>query len=341
MSDSSPCSKTAAAESANRPGLASIQYRVDQHAGFLAAMKAGLRGEPALREIQPSSDDPTVALLDAWATVLDVLTFYQERIANEHYLRTATERSSVLALARQIGYELRPGVAASTYLAFTLDPVSPTGEPFEITIPTGTQAQSVPASKDEKPQVFETIEDIEAKTAWNELVACTTEPYTPRKDDSVIYLAGVATNLGLGDGLLLIGSERETFPEMDEWDFRRVKTLEPIVIDVDTGAAITKVTLDRPLGSNSPFKNPAAEPRVYALRTKAAHFGHNAPDWNTIHDDVRKKFVEEGETPGDYADWPTLTIREIVGNTDWDTIYLDRLYPEIVVEAWVVVKSRT
>ena len=45
-----------------------------------------------------------IALLDAWATVGDVLTFYQERIANEGYLRTATERRSVLELARLVGY---------------------------------------------------------------------------------------------------------------------------------------------------------------------------------------------------------------------------------------------
>ena len=44
-----------------------------------------------------------------------MLTFYQERIANEAYLRTATERVSLLELARLIDYELRPGVAASTY----------------------------------------------------------------------------------------------------------------------------------------------------------------------------------------------------------------------------------
>src|SRR5207244_11594930 len=34
-------------------------------------------------------DDPAIALLDAWATVGDVLTFYSERIANEGFLRTA------------------------------------------------------------------------------------------------------------------------------------------------------------------------------------------------------------------------------------------------------------
>ena len=60
-------------------------------------------------------------MLDAWAAVADVLTFYQERIANEGYLRTATERRSVLELARLVGYQPRPGVASSVYLAYTLD----------------------------------------------------------------------------------------------------------------------------------------------------------------------------------------------------------------------------
>ena len=40
-----------------------------------------------------------MALIDACACVADVLTFYQERIANEGFLRTATERRSVLELA--------------------------------------------------------------------------------------------------------------------------------------------------------------------------------------------------------------------------------------------------
>jgi hypothetical protein len=59
-------------------------------------------------------DDPSMAILDAAAVVADVLTFYQERIANEGFLRTATERRSVLEMARAIGYELNPGVAATT-----------------------------------------------------------------------------------------------------------------------------------------------------------------------------------------------------------------------------------
>jgi len=108
----------------NRPGLSAIAYRVGTHAGFKQAMLAGLSDakRPRLAELRTrDNDDFTIALLDAWATVSDVLTFYQERIANESYLRTATERLSVVELARLIGFKPAPGVAASVALAFTME----------------------------------------------------------------------------------------------------------------------------------------------------------------------------------------------------------------------------
>ena len=102
----------------NRPGLTTLAYRVGTHGSFVETMRAQLAREdaPALVGLTSrANDDPALALLDAWATIADVLTFYQERIANEGYLRTATERRSVLNLARLIGYTLRPGVAASVH----------------------------------------------------------------------------------------------------------------------------------------------------------------------------------------------------------------------------------
>jgi hypothetical protein len=109
------------AEVANRPGLPAIAYRAGTHGGFLRSALARLSAaeRPQLSRLATrEEDDLTIALLDAWAAAGDVLGFYQERIANECYLRTATERLSVRELARLIGYELRPGVAASTLLAF-------------------------------------------------------------------------------------------------------------------------------------------------------------------------------------------------------------------------------
>ena len=79
----------------NRPGLDAIAYRVGTHASFLATMEVSLSSIDPLRALRTRlPDDPAIAVLDGWATVADVLTFYQERIANEGYLQTATERRS-------------------------------------------------------------------------------------------------------------------------------------------------------------------------------------------------------------------------------------------------------
>ncbi len=136
---------------ANRPGLSELKYRVGTHGSFLESMKARLSSShyPALRGLTTrDQSDAAIALLDAWATVAHVLTFYQERIANEGYLRTATERRSILELARLIGYRLRPGVAANAYLAFTID------DSFSVEIPSSTRAQSLPGPGEVPQPVF-------------------------------------------------------------------------------------------------------------------------------------------------------------------------------------------
>jgi len=101
---------------ANRPGLDHLRYRVGVYGAFLETMLARLssRDYPAFQALTTRDPgDPAIALLDSWAVVADVLTFYTERFVNEGYLRTATERRSVLELARLIGYALRPGVSAT------------------------------------------------------------------------------------------------------------------------------------------------------------------------------------------------------------------------------------
>ena len=115
-----------------------LTYRVGRHGSFLGTMTAGISADPALSRLTTRDpSDPALALLDSWATVLDVLTFYQERIANEGFLGTAVERRSILELGTLIDYELAPGVSAETYLAFTTDDIP--GSPTEVTIPQGAK----------------------------------------------------------------------------------------------------------------------------------------------------------------------------------------------------------
>ena len=231
------------------PGQPALALRVGTHGRFRQSMLADLADEPALENLTTrASDDPAIALLDSWAAVLDVLSFYQERIGNENYLRTATERRSVLELARAIGYELRPGVAASTWLAFTLETAP--GAPLETRIDIGARAQSVPG-QDETAQTFETLEAIDAKVRWNALPVLAAEAVPPRMGLRTIYLAGTATRLQAGDALLVIGDERAKEPGNENWDFRRVTRLRE-VLPADPSdpkdIGYTVVTLDRGLG---------------------------------------------------------------------------------------------
>jgi hypothetical protein len=165
----------------NEAALPAFAYRVGTHARFLERMRrvipllfrtSGAR-RPLERLTARTTDDPTIAFLDACAMVGDVLTFYQERIANEGFLRTAVERRSVLELARAIGYELSPGVAASVHLAFTVEQAP--GAPAEAVVPRSTQVQSVPPP-DQLPQVFETSADVVLRPEWNVLRPRLTRP---------------------------------------------------------------------------------------------------------------------------------------------------------------------
>jgi hypothetical protein len=151
-----------------------------------------------------------IALLDAWATIADVLTFYQERIANEGYLRTATERRSIQELSSLVGYSLRPGVAATVYPAFMME----IGYNEGAEVPQGTKIQSIPAPG-EMPQFFETSEPIAARADWNELKPRLTQPQIIQEDTDKIYFKGISTNLKPGDRLLLVSGDEKALVTVD------------------------------------------------------------------------------------------------------------------------------
>lgn len=233
----------------NRSGLDSLRYRVGTHSAFLASMRAALsrRGLPLLgRLTSDTRDDPAVALLDAWATVADVLTFYQERIANEGYLRTATEHRSLVELARLVGYVPRPGVAASVHLAYTVEGAAPSffdagrttsvkKEP-SVTIPAGARVQSIPGPG-ELPQTFETSEELDARASWNKLKPRLTRPQriTPDNVDMLktVYFEGTATGLKPNDVVLF------DFQNLARPLYRRIA----VVHDPDLANKRTMVTL--------------------------------------------------------------------------------------------------
>jgi hypothetical protein len=200
----------------NRPGLAAIAYRIGTHSEVLASLQARLSSKdcPALSKLRTrDSDDFSIALLDAYACMADVLSFYQERLANESYLRTAEERLSLSELARLIGYRLKPGVAAETYLAFTLqepppqpastEPKQTAGVPDKVKLDIGIKVQSMPGPN-EKPQTFESVESIEARPEWNVIKPRLTQPQILSATMNSVILQGIASNLKSGESLLIV-----------------------------------------------------------------------------------------------------------------------------------------
>lgn len=205
----------------NRPGLPSIHYRLNTHSGFFQRLVSRLHlQKTSLAALSTrSQDDPSIAFLDAWALVSDVLTFYQERIANEGFLRTLEERSSVLELARFIGYELKPGVAASVYLAFSMDDTP--GSPRTAIVPQGLAVKSIPPPG-KLPQTFETVEDIETRVEWNLLLPQLKEEQQVEKGATSIFIEGLDSLLQPGDALLFLagGSSPAQSPS---WNMRMLK----------------------------------------------------------------------------------------------------------------------
>src|SRR5579859_2359245 len=164
---------------------------------LVVALTSGEGGTPSLPIRTRAPDDPTIALLDAWATVGDVLGFYLDRIADEGYLTTAIQPGSILALASLVGYQPVPGLAAQTYLAYTLAPDPADGA---VQFSPGLLFQSVPGPG-QQPQTFESAGALVARPSWNLLSPKSTRPL-PASPTSLV-VGSTSTGLSPNDVILL------------------------------------------------------------------------------------------------------------------------------------------
>ncbi|NGZ08282.1 MAG: putative baseplate assembly protein [Nitrospira sp. LK70] len=317
----------------NLPGLPAIAYRTGTWATFKQSMLARLSSAdyPALAGLKTRDDDDfSIALLDATSVMLDILTFYQERMANESYLRTAVQLQSLTELARLIGYHPAPGVGASVYLSFTLQaaiglPTDPSTA--AITIPKGTQVQSVP-TQGQTPQTFETSADILAKADWNELAVQTGVTWAAQTGDKAIYLQGTTTQLQPGDAILVVGDERLQDSSSPRWDLRLVTEVE-----TDSIKNRTHVMWSEGLGDAAAGVDPASSnPKFYALRQKAALFGYNAINPLVLTSKIRTQLG--GLLSGN--EWTFGTSSADGTNlADESLVDLDAVYSKLAVGGWL------
>src|SRR5207244_4133340 len=118
-----------------------------------AAILAAIRAKAALKDWRARGvSDFGVMVLEMWSYVCDCISFYDEAIASEAYLRTAQLRPSLRKLVALLGYLPRPAVASKVALALLAE-----GRQY-IALPRGTafRSGSFPGGS---PQVFELDSD--------------------------------------------------------------------------------------------------------------------------------------------------------------------------------------
>jgi len=299
-------------------------------------MLDALSRDPGLIELRTRDDaDFSIALLDAWAIVCDILTFYDERIANESYLRTGTERLSVGELAKLIGYKLRPGLAAATAVAFTIDaPVAlppapsapPTGAPRHVTLDSGVKVQSIP-DPGQQPATFETVSAIAARAEWNAI--------SPRQRFTRSSAAASASaNVRLqaqpavrpGDLLLLVAADAPSAPNIQraisvEPDNATQTTLVHFEDDLDEQQAAlpSAVPMAIPAQLDDAFVWSAIKGRAWADQARIVAFAEEQ-GWSL--DAVQDQVNALRQTAAPLAAFAVGVKASLFGNNAplWDTI---------------------
>lgn len=329
----------------NRPALDRISYRIGEYPDMVAAMMRTVDGEVALSAwTHRGADDPAVALLQGVGIVGDILTFYQDRYANEAYLRTADWRDSVAGLVRLLGYRLTPGLGGHTTLAVELKGdkrvIVPAGHPFKADL----EGRDTPAD-------FQTDAELVAYPALSKfhLYRRRNYPSYIAAGKSTLEIRSVggsrrhhaiaALDLKPGDTLLLL-------PASPNWvqnanvsflaqSTHQVLKVKEVVFDLGR----TKVTFETPLarGWEAGF-------RAYRLGRTWRHFGHGSPasytkpkpstgevTWTKQYTTGFERHIHEGHSCAN-----TSTSINLPGRN----IPLDADVPDLMRGSFVIVESR-
>ena len=234
----------------NPPGLAQISDRVDDFAGFRQALLRPLPGEQAIGPWRPAPGDLGLQVLEWWAYLGDVLTFYNERIANESYLRTATRPGNVANLVALLGYQPAPGLAATGTLAAVRSAAYP-AEP--LVIPVGLPVASV-ATADVASQAFEV--GAAASFTGPSSLPVTLAPGAALgvgADGGAqwVLLAGPVSGIGAGDQLLLVDDGYAG--RDDNWSLVTVGSVTPAP---DPASGVANTLLEFSAGTRGPAPVP-------------------------------------------------------------------------------------
>lgn len=183
-----------------------------------------------------SEGDMGVALLEMFSYPLDILSYYGDRISQEAYLPTATQRLSLLNIAQMLGYTVSNGTAAEGTVTFQTASPSPA-----VTVPAGTQVATSYISTIDSPVIYETSAPVSVPANGGTASAGVVQGIT-----SVQVPIGTSTGLpgqvfqlpqpGVIDGSVLVYVQTDTAAQ--QWSYVQY------LVDSDESATVFTTYLD-------------------------------------------------------------------------------------------------
>jgi hypothetical protein len=286
----------------NPPGQPTIAYRAGDYAAFRHALMRAMPGETELTVWRPGADgDLAVQMIEWWAYLSDILTFYNQRIATQAYLGIADLPESVNRLIRILGYRPRPGLGASGTLAALLNTTRP------VALPQGMQVQSKPGPG-QHPQIFE----LSTATTVQQPDAVAARPVPPSSPllsaaGTTLWLAGKVSGIGTGDKLLLVNAGAVTGGTITGAAWAIVQSVQAAADPY--GDPVTAVTFASPV-QGLPTGAQASQFAVLRSTQSATPWSTRPSGWNTAviaatHLDLAS--IARGLAPG------SLALLEVTG----------------------------
>jgi hypothetical protein len=139
-----------------------IDYLAKDYASFRQALLDFIPTR-LLAWTERSEADIGMMLLELFAYTADQLSYMQDRVANEAFLNTATQRRSVAGHLALIGYQMDEGAAAYTWLQFQVN--------SDVPLPAnpGLRVTNQPRRDDEPIIVFETLGPATLRVDHNQM----------------------------------------------------------------------------------------------------------------------------------------------------------------------------
>ncbi len=303
-------------------GLSTLPRHLVGFPVYRLAMLRDIPTLPALADWRArEGDDLGLMLIEMWAYVLDILSFYDERIANESYLRTAALGSSLRRLVNLVGYLPRPALASSVVLAAIAE------GPRSSSVPVGTAFRSE-AFDDEPPQVFESDLDVVISHQQNEWQLQPVRDLVSKANDEFLLESATA---GLSRDQLVLFRWSGAFQCA-----ARVTGVESLVA-LD-GATYSKISLEPPPTLDTAVSLSDVEVLVPSLSATPSRLfgGSSSPGKGMVLKNVGELVSAFSKTLSAPFDVSNPAAEGPVPSAS--RIKLDALYPQIVAGDGIIVQ---